>query len=148
MDGYGYYIAFTFQEYQNFVSPWDFLILATAQTSKPSSASREITFLCQEMESAGVQNTTIRTCRKPWTSKGDSENEELNVSSRRISSLCIQEIQLDVSISELSSSRIALNPNSFPGVDTDISSSAVWVVLILLSFTFRFSWYWVGKQND
>lgn len=58
------------------------------------------------------------------------------------------EIQLDVLISEPSSSRIALNLNSLPGINDDISSSTFWIVLILLSFTFKFSWHGVEKQNN
>lgn len=54
-------------------------------------------------------------------------------------------IQLGVSTSELWSSMVALNPKSLPGLNDDFSSSADWVVLILLSFTFRSSWYW--RQN-
>lgn len=46
---------------------------------------------------------------------------------------------LGFSISAFSSSIVALNPNSFPGVNDDCSSSADWVVLILFSFTVRFS---------
>ena len=61
---------------------------------------------------------------------------------------CHHENQLDVLISEPSSSRTALNLNSLPGINDDISSSAFWIVLILLSFTFKFSWQGVEKQNN
>lgn len=46
---------------------------------------------------------------------------------------------------DFSSSNVALNPKVFPGVNDDFSSSAVSVVLILLSFRFRFS---CGMDNQ
>lgn len=42
---------------------------------------------------------------------------------------------------------MALNPKSLPGLNDDFSSSADWVVLILLSFTFRSSWYWTQNAK-
>lgn len=44
------------------------------------------------------------------------------------------------SVSDFSNSTVALNPNSLPGANADLSSSAVCVVLNLF-FTFRFSWF-------
>ena len=51
----------------------------------------------------------------------------------------LQGYWLDVSVVNISSSSVALNPNSFPGTNDDLSSSAVCIVLILLPFTVRFS---------
>lgn len=51
----------------------------------------------------------------------------------------LEEGEMVSSVSDFSNSTVALNPNSLPGANADLSSSAVCVVLNLF-FTFRFSW--------
>lgn len=53
--------------------------------------------------------------------------------------LSVKAVELEVVVSS-SISKIALNPNPFPGLNDDLSSSTVSMVLILLYFTFKFSY--------
>lgn len=53
--------------------------------------------------------------------------------------LSVKAVELEVVVSS-SISKIALNPNPIPGLNDDLSSSTVSMVLILLYFTFKFSY--------
>lgn len=64
-------------------------------------------------------------------------DNEIDVYAKQVSHLL--SVYVVASVFASSSSKVALNPNSAPIVNDDLSSSAVWVVLILLSFTDKFS---------
>lgn len=129
------YVKFTLGENWTF-----FLVLNVTKQNLSSSEWYAYRFLCRSIDVASIsfEDDLISNPRsiKKWRNNGFRQGEDHSIS---------EELELVASLSDFSSSNVALNPNSFPGVNNDLSSSAAGVVVIFLSFTFRFSWLWMKK---